>query len=181
MGEEEVVLGCSVWGARCLMHSPQVRQMATPPSYGSNPSAAPGCHATLLLTLPCARQDLAAQQRRVCQLENEVAVLAGAAAAAGVDVAGILRLAASAAPHPDLLRLEAAAAEAEAAAGKAGRGLDPAAAQVADATFKVAAGEGGGGAAGRVDAARTVVAHLDPSPQGGSLQDAEDQVKPLLR
>ena len=155
--------------------------MATPPSYGSNPSAAPGCHATLLLTLPCARQDLAAQQRRVCQLENEVAVLAGAAAAAGVDVAGILRLAASAAPHPDLLRLEAAAAEAEAAAGKAGRGLDPAAAQVADATFKVAAGEGGGGAAGRVDAARTVVAHLDPSPQGGSLQDAEDQVKPLLR
>ena len=48
-----------------------------------------------------ALQDLAAEHRRVQQLELEVSALSGAAAGAGVDVAAILRLAAAQVSQPE--------------------------------------------------------------------------------
>ncbi|KAL4458462.1 hypothetical protein ABPG75_013327 [Micractinium tetrahymenae] len=59
------------------------------------------------------QKDLAGEHHRVQQLEREVAALCGAAAGAGVDVAAILRLAASAASQPELLYMQAAMAEAD--------------------------------------------------------------------
>lgn len=70
------------------------------------------------------QKDLSEQARRIRQLEREVAALSGAAAGAGVDVSSILRLAAAAASQPDMLLLQAEAADAvsETAARAAGGG-----------------------------------------------------------
>lgn len=77
---------------------------------------------------PCLepQKDLSEQTRRIRQLEREVAALSGAAAGAGVDVSSILRLAAAAASQPDMLLLQAEAADAvtgaaASAAGGAGQ------------------------------------------------------------
>lgn len=53
------------------------------------------------------QKDLASEHRRVRQLEREMAALSGAATAAGLDVASVLRLAAMAASQPDDMLAEA--------------------------------------------------------------------------
>jgi len=83
------------------------------------------CRAILLLSAWI--QDLAAEQRHELQLERQIAALSKAAAAAGVDVAAVLKLAAMETSRLGSLLME------------------PAAPAMADGTAKLAAGSSGGG------------------------------------